>query len=498
MASTASGGRGSVAIVGSGFSGIGLAIRLRRAGFTDITIFEKAEALGGVWRDNTYPGAACDAPSYLYSYSFAPNPDWSRRFAEQPEILAYLRRCADAYGITELIRFRTEITEAAFDAAAGAWTLRTAAGETHTADLLVAACGQLSRPAYPDIPGLGAFTGTVFHSARWAHDRDLTGRDVAVIGNGASAVQFVPVVARQARRLRIFQRTPNWVGTKPDRAYPGWRRALNRRMPAVQKASRLGIFVWFEWLLNPMLVAPRARHALSAHVRALCHLNLRSVRDRSLRAGLLPSYELGCKRVLLSSDFYRALNLPGVEVVTDPITEVTADAVVTADGTAHPADTLILATGFRSHDFVAPMRVTGLDGRDLADEWRDGPSAYLGLTVPGFPNFFLMYGPNTNLGSGSIVHMLESQIAYIVQAARLVRRGVRYLDVRREVVDAFDARVRRRLGTTVWNAGGCDSWYLRGAAAGGRRNTNNWPGFMLGYRRRTRRLVPAEYHLVRR
>jgi cation diffusion facilitator CzcD-associated flavoprotein CzcO len=494
----ASGGRCSVAVVGGGFSGIGLAIGLRRAGFTDITIFEKAGSIGGVWRDNTYPGAACDAPVYLYSYSFAPNPDWSRRFAEQPEILTYLRRCADAYGITERVRFGTEVTEAAFDEAAGAWTIRTSDGGTHTADLLVAACGQLSRPAYPDIPGLDAFAGTVFHSARWDHDHDLTGRNVAVIGNGASAVQFVPVIARAAGRLRIFQRTPNWVGTKPDRVYPAWRRALNRRLPSVQKASRFGIFASFEWLLNPMLVAPLARRALSAHVRALCHLNLRSVRDPRLRTRLLPSYELGCKRILLSNDYYRALNRPNVEVVTDAITKVTADTVVTADGTAHPADTVILATGFRSHDFVAPMRITGLGGRELAEAWRDGPSAYLGLSVPGFPNFFLMYGPNTNLGSGSILHMLESQIAHIVQAAGLIRRGVRYLDVKREVVDAFDARVRRRLGTSVWNAGGCDSWYLRRSADGTRRNTNNWPGFMLGYRRRTRRVTPSDYRLVSR
>jgi len=488
--------RPSVAIVGSGFSGIGLAIRLRMAGITDITIFEKADSIGGVWRDNTYPGAACDAPSHLYSYSFAPNPGWSRRFAEQPEILAYLKACADRYGVTELVRFGTEVTEAEFDATAGSWTIRTRDGGTHTADLFVAACGQLSRPAYPDIPGLDGFAGTVFHSARWDHEHDLTGEDVAVIGNGASAVQFVPIIAGQAGRLRIFQRTPNWVGAKFDKVYRPWRRAANRRVPGLQTASRLGIFALFEWALNPMLVAPRGRRALSAHVRALCHAGLRTVRDERLRAALEPPYEVGCKRILLSGDYYPALNRPNVHVVTDPIAKVTADAVVTADGTEHPASTIILATGFRSHDFLSPIRVTGLGGRRLEEEWRDGPSAYLGLGVPGFPNFFLMYGPNTNLGSGSIVHMLESQISYIVQAAKLLRGGVRYLDLRRDVMEAFDRKVRRRLGTSVWNAGGCDSWYVREGADGARRNTNNWPGFMLGYRRATRRLDPRDYRLV--
>lgn len=484
----------SVAIVGSGFSGIGLAIRLQTAGFTEIAIFEKAGSLGGVWRDNTYPGAACDAPSHLYSYSFAPKPDWSRRFAEQPEILAYLEDCADRYGITPLIRFGTEVTGATFDEDEGAWTIRTGDGGTHTANLLVAACGQLSKPAYPDIPGLDDFAGTVFHSARWAHDHDLAGEDVAVIGNGASAVQFVPVVAERAGRLRIFQRTPNWVGGKFDKVYAGWRKAANRRVPGLRAASRLGTFALFEWVLNPMLVAPRARGALSVHARALCRANLKSVRDERLRAALLPSYEVGCKRILLSTDYYATLNRPDVDVVTEPIAKVTAHAVVTEDGAEHPASTIILATGFRSHDFLAPIRVTGLGGRRLDEEWRDGPSAYLGLTVPGFPNFFLMYGPNTNLGSGSIVHMLESQIGYIVQAARLLRGGARYLDLRPEVKAAFDAKVRKRLGATVWNAGGCSSWYVRAGA--GVRNPNNWPGFMLGYRRATRRLNPADYHVV--
>ncbi|MGP4029427.1 flavin-containing monooxygenase [Actinomadura sp. 3N407] len=488
-------GATSIAIVGSGFSGLGLAIALKRAGFTELTVFERADDLGGVWRENTYPGAACDAPSHLYSYSFEPEPGWSRRFATQPEILDYLRRCAGKYGVTEHIRFGAEITRAVFDAEAGRWNLRAAGGEVHTADILVSACGQLSDPSIPDIAGLDSFGGTVFHSARWDHEHDLAGRNVAVIGNGASAVQFVPRIAPKAARLSVFQREPQWVGWKWDRRYPRVRNRLNRRLPVLQRLSRLGVFLWFEALLNPMLISPRGRRFLSAHVRALCRTTLWSVRDRTLRERLTPGYELGCKRVLVSSDYYRTLNLPHVDVVTSAVVKVTSDAVVTADGETHPADTIILGTGFRTHDFVAPMRVTGLDGRDLSDAWRDGPRAYLGMAVAGFPNFFLMYGPNTNVGSGSVVYMLESQIAYIVQAARALRDpAVLYMDVREGVLTDFDENLQRRLDGTVWNAGGCDSWYLRD----GRRNASNWPGSMLAYRRRTKALNPSDYRFVAR
>jgi cation diffusion facilitator CzcD-associated flavoprotein CzcO len=479
--------RPSIAVVGSGFSGIGLAIRLKQAGLTDITIFEKAGDLGGVWRDNTYPGAACDAPALLYSYSFAPNPDWSRRFAEQPEILAYLRRCATEHGVVEHIRFGAEVTHAHFDSATSTWRIRTADGTTHRADVLVSACGQLRRPAWPALPGLDGFAGTVFHSAEWNHAHDLRGRKVAVVGNGASAIQFVPHVAPDAATTHIFQRSPHWISVKPDRRYPRLRRVLNRRVPGLQKLARLAVFLWFELLLNPSLVSPFGRRLLSVHIGLFCRLALRRVRDPSLRRRLRPDYELGCKRILTSNDYYRTLNRPDVTVVDEPIVAVRQNAVVTSHG-EYEVDTIILATGFHSHDFVAPMRVVGRDGRELTEAWRDGARAYLGLTVSGFPNFFLMYGPNTNVGSGSIVHILESQIAYVVSAARAIADGVRVLDVRADVLDRFDEHTQRRLATTVWNAGGCDSWYLDG-----RRNTNNWPGYMLEYRLRTRRFRLADY-----
>ncbi|HEU5032637.1 MAG TPA: NAD(P)/FAD-dependent oxidoreductase [Spirillospora sp.] len=485
--------RPSIAVVGSGFSGIGLAIGLRRAGFTDITIFEKADGPGGVWRDNTYPGAACDAPSHLYSYSFEPKPDWTRRFAEQPEILGYLRHCAAKYGLTPHFRLRTEVTQAEYRPAAGRWRVHTRGGAFHDFDLLVAACGQLGNPAVPNLPGLDRFTGTVFHSARWDHRHDLEGERVAVVGNGASAVQFVPLIAPGAAELTVFQLETHWISRKPDRVYPRWRHALNRRVPAVQKLSRLGIFLWFELLLNPALIAPRGRRALSLHIRALCRFALRSVRDPRLRDRLTPRYEPGCKRILTSSEYYATLNRPNVRVVDEPITEVVPDGVRTRDGRHHRAGTIIWATGFRSQDFVAPMRVIGLHGQELNAAWKDGARAHLGLAVAGFPNFFLMYGPNTNVGSGSIVHMLESQIGYIVQAARLLAGGVTSLEVRADVLDASDAEAQRRLSTSVWNQGGCDSWYLDAE----HRNTNNWPGSMTGYRRRTRRLDPSDYHLER-
>jgi cation diffusion facilitator CzcD-associated flavoprotein CzcO len=484
----------SIAVVGAGFSGIGVTIGLKRAGFTDITVFERGDGPGGVWRDNTYPGAACDAPSHLYSFSFAPKPDWSRRFAEQPEILEYLRDCVARHDLRRHIRTRTEITDAAFDAATGRWRLRTADGARHDCDLLVSACGQLRNPSVPDLPGVDTFAGTMFHSARWDHDHDLTGERVAVVGNGASAVQFVPRIAPSVHSLTVFQREAHWLSPKPDREYRRWRMRLNRRLPVARLLPRLGIFLYFEAGLNPSLVSPHGRRVMALPVRLMCAWARRTVRDRRLRARVTPHYEVGCKRILTSNDYYDTLNRPNARLVTTSIAEVTPGGLRTSDGVHHRADTIIWATGFRSQDFVAPMTVVGRHGDELAAAWKDGARAYLGLAVPGFPNFFLMYGPNTNVGSGSIVHMLESQAAYIVQAAVLLADGdARWLDVRPDVMDRFDRATQRRLATTVWNQGGCDSWYLDDS----RRNTNNWSGSMTAYRWRTRRLRPADYDFGR-
>lgn len=481
----------SIAIIGSGFSGLGLAIRLKQAGFTDLTIFEKADDVGGVWRDNTYPGAACDAPSHLYSYSFEPNPSWSRRFAEQPEILSYLRHCAVKYDVLRHVRTGCEIIGATYSPAKRLWQLTTGDARTTTAHILVSACGQLSQPAYPNLPGLASFEGTVFHSAQWDHDYDLRGRTVAVIGNGASAIQFVPHVAVQARTLTIFQRQSHWISPKPDYVYPALRKYANDWLPTLQKLSRLGVFLWFEGALNPMLVSPRGRRLISWPIRAWCRRNLRRVQDPQLRRMLTPEYELGCNRILTSNDYYDTLNRANTAVANRPIRRVEPHALITDDGQVHPVDTIILATGFRSHDFVAPIRVAGESGVVLSEVWGDRPNAYLGLTVPGFPGFFLMYGPNTNVGSGSIVHMLESQMNYIVAAARVfTEQG--YLDVRPELLEQFDETTQERLEHTVWNSGGCNSWYIAKTATGPA-NTNNWPGSMLEYRLRTRRFDVDSY-----
>ncbi|MGI5218459.1 flavin-containing monooxygenase [Nocardia sp. CA-290969] len=486
----------TIAVVGSGFSGIGLAISLVRAGFTGVTVYERADDIGGVWRDNTYPGAACDAPSHLYSYSFAPNPGWSRRFAPQPEILEYLRRCADDHGIRGHIRTGTEVVAAVFDEHRYRWELELSSGETAYADVLVTACGQLSGPSYPRLPGLADFTGAAFHSARWDHTFDPAGRDIAVIGNGASAIQFVPHLVETARTVTVFQRQAHWISPKPDGEYGRFRRRANRWLPVLQKIPRLAIFCWFEGILNPMLVSRRGRRILAAPIRLWCRWNLRRISDPGLRRALLPDYELGCNRILTSNEYYEALDRQTAQVVTDSIREVRPTGIVTEDGRHFDVDAIIYATGFRSHDFMAPMRVTGPAGQDLDTMWTTGPRAYLGLTVPGFPNFFMMYGPNTNVGSGSIVHMLESQMKYIVAAVGEIQR-VRYLDLRPEVLEEFDSETRQRLAGTVWNTGGCHSWYVADTAAGPL-NTNNWPGSMLGYRRRTRRFDIENYRTVPR
>lgn len=476
-----------MAVVGTGFSGLGLGIMLKQAGIDDFVLFDSADGVGGTWRENSYPGAACDAPSHLYSFSFAPNPNWSRRFAPQAEILAYLEDCADRFGLGPHLRIGTEVSAAHFDEAAGSWTIETPA-ETYEADVFVAACGQLSQPAFPDIEGLDTFSGACFHSARWDHSRDLAGRDVAVIGTGASAIQFVPAIAPDVGRMYVFQRSAPYVVPKPDRRYDDIHRWVYRNVPVSQAMSRLGIWALFEVLIpgyvgHPAVLAPLRE----AHRRLLAA----QVGDPELRAALTPGYELGCKRVLISSDYYKALVRENVELVTSPIESVTADGVVTADGEERRVDTIVLGTGFRSNDFVAPMRVEGIGGRSLADAWADGAEAYLGLSVSGFPNFFLMYGPNTNLGAGSIVYMIESQARHVIEAVRLLdRTGATYLDVMAGAQDEFGREMQSRLDGSVWT--GCESWYRDSHG----RNTNNWPGLMWEYRRRTRHLDPSRYDVV--
>ncbi len=471
-----------IAIIGTGFSGLGLAARLLQEGHDELVLFERTADVGGVWRDNAYPGAACDVPSHLYSFSFAPAGDWSRRFAEQPEIHRYLQRIAREFGVLPHVRFRTEVLAASWDGSA--WQLDLSDGSRHEADVLVAACGQLSRPAVPDVPGLAEFAGTVFHSAHWDHGHDLTGARVAVLGTGASAIQFVPEIAPLTAALTVFQRSAPYVLPKPDRAYGARTKTLLDKAPAVLTADRFRTFVSNEARSLGFNTEPRLMKAFA--LRFARHLR-RHVADPELRARLTPDYPIGCKRILQSNTWYPALCLPHVEVVTEAIAQVRPEGVVTADGRTFDVDTIVLGTGFAATELLMPMEITGRDGLRLSDAWSDGAEAHLGTTVAGFPNLFLLYGPNTNLGHNSIVLMLESQFALVVDALRALPTGGT-LEVTPQAMAASNAWLQKRLGGTVF-AGGCRSWYL--TASG--RNTQNWPGTTLDFRRRTRRLRRADY-----
>jgi cation diffusion facilitator CzcD-associated flavoprotein CzcO/acetyl esterase/lipase len=480
--------RPRVAIVGAGFGGIGMGIALREAGWTgpsDLTVIDRADDVGGVWRENTYPGAACDVPSHLYSFSFAPGHEWTRRFAPQADILRYLQRLTREHGLTENLRLGTEVTEARWDEGGAVWQLSLSGGDTVEAEVLVPACGQLSRPATPDIAGLDSFAGPVFHSATWDHSVELAGKRVAVLGTGASAIQFVPAIADHVASMTVFQRSAPYLIPKPDRRYSATHHAFFRAVPAWRALAR---GFWSTFFEAGALGLTRMR-AASVPFRVVSRALLRGqVPAADLRARLTPDYPIGCKRILISSDWFRALARPHVEVVTDPIGAVTPTGIRTADGSEHPADVIILGTGFATNDFLAPMKVHGPGGRELSEQWREGARAHLGITVPGFPNLFLLYGPNTNVGSGSVVHILESQIAYVGQAVQaLTTDGVASLTVRPEVESRFDTEMQQRLGGSVWTE--CQSWYR--TASG--RITNNWPGLMREYRKRTSTFDPGEY-----
>jgi cation diffusion facilitator CzcD-associated flavoprotein CzcO len=478
-----------IAIVGSGFGGIGMGIRLKQAGIDSFTIFEKTDQLGGTWRDNTYPGAACDSPSFLYCFSFEQKTDWSRKWAPQPEILAYIQHCVRKYDLLPHVRFETEIAGARFDADAGLWRLRTAAGEEIEAEVLVSGTGQLNRPSYPDLPGLDGFRGVAFHSARWNHEADLAGKDVAVVGNAASAIQFVPQIAPRVRRLSVFQRSANWMLPKNDRVYSAAEKRLFAAIPWLARLYR-----WWIWAQHEMRFPVfRQRPFLSRLVGRMAERHIREqVADPALQQAMVPDYPVGGKRILISDDYYQTLGRDNVEVVTTPIERVTDDAVVTRDGVARRVDAIILATGFQSTGFLAPMRIEGLDHRVLDDEWKNGADAYLGVSVAGFPNFFMLYGPNTNLGHNSIIFMLECQIRYILECIHtLEQRHLAYLDLKPHVMSAYNARLQAILDGTVWAKTG-QSWYKRADG----KITNNWSGTTLEYWWRMRRVNLDAYHQV--
>jgi cation diffusion facilitator CzcD-associated flavoprotein CzcO len=477
-----------IVILGTGFAGLGLAIRLKQAGREDFILLERAGDVGGTWRDNTYPGCQCDIPSHLYSFSFAPNPNWSRLFPTQPEIWDYLRDCAQRFGITEHIRFDHEVTAAAWDDAAARWRIETSQGPL-TAAVLVAGQGGLNAPSIPSLPGLDRFEGTAFHSAEWNHDHDLAGERVAVIGTGASAIQFIPYIQPEVKALTLFQRTPPWVMPHPDRPVTPFQRRLFRALPFTQKLFRGAIYAFFELRVFPFTKAPNLLK-LGERV-ALKHMR-EQVPDAELRAKLTPTYRMGCKRVLMSNTYFPALAQPNVEVVTDGIAEVRERSIVTADGVEHPVDTIIYGTGFHVTDLPMAGWIRGRDGRSKAESFHGSPQAYLGTTVAGFPNLFLLTGPNTGLGHNSIVYMLESQFSYVIDALRtLAARDAGVVEVLPDVQARFNAEIQEQLQGSVWNTGGCSSWYIDVNGV----NTVLWPSWTWAYRRQTRHFDAGHYRL---
>jgi cation diffusion facilitator CzcD-associated flavoprotein CzcO len=473
-------------IVGSGFAGIAMAVKLREQGVTDFLILERADDVGGTWRDNTYPGAACDVPSHLYSFSFAPNPTWSRSFSPQAEIQAYLRRVAAEHRVTEHVRFGHEMLRATWHDDEARWLVETSGG-SYTADVLISGSGALSDPSIPDIPGMDRFAGTVFHSARWRHDHDLAGKRVAAIGTGASAIQFVPQIQPQVAELKVFQRTPPWIIPRVDRAFRPLEKWLFAKVPAVQRLMRAGIYWGRE---SYVLGFTRDRRFMRIAERmARRHLD-RQVADPGLRAKLTPTYTIGCKRILISNDYYPALTRPNVELVTTGIREITETAVVTDDGREHEVDTIIFGTGFHVTDMPIASRIRGRDGVLLADAWADGASAYVGTTVAGFPNLFIIVGPNTGLGHTSMVIMIEAQVAYIADALRQMdARRLAAVVVREDVQARYNDALQSQVRGTVWNSGGCKSWYLDARG----RNTSLWPDFTWRFVNRTRAFDLASY-----
>jgi cation diffusion facilitator CzcD-associated flavoprotein CzcO len=478
-----------IAILGAGVSGLCMGIQLKRAGIESFTLFEKSDGIGGTWHDNRYPGACCDVPSHFYSFSFERNPNWSRAFSPQPEIQAYLEGCAEKYGVLPHIRFGVEIAGASFDEHAGVWRIRSTAGEEITARVLVSGLGQLNLPHVPDLPGLAGFEGTSFHSARWNESHELANERVAVVGNGASAIQFIPEIAKKAGRVTIFQRSANWIIPRNDRTFGDVAKRRFRDHPLLARATRALIWLMLETRFFAVVRHGRISRRMTKMATDYMHS---IVKDPALRAKLTPDYPIGCKRVLVSDDYYQALVRENVEVVTSPIARVESGAIVTADGVAHPADTIVFATGFQTTSFLAPLAIEGLGGRKLEEAWRDGAEAHLGVTVAGFPNFFLLYGPNTNLGHNSIILMIECQVRYALRCIQeLARRGVTYVDVRREAMERFNVALQQDLAKTTWVAN-CDSWYKNEAG----KVTNNWSGTTIEYWWHTRTPDWNEFRFV--
>ena len=477
-----------IAVIGSGFAGLCMAIQLKQAGMDDFFVAEQAGALGGTWRDNDYPGCACDVQAHVYSFSFAPHPGWTRLFAPQAEIRAYLEHCAARFGVKPHLRFNETLERATFDETTQRWLLRFSKGKRVSARVLIAGMGGLSRAAIPALPGIETFTGTCFHSQQWNHDTPLDGKRVAVIGTGASAIQFVPEIAARVAHLEVFQRTPPWIMPKHDRVLSAHERWLLKHVPLTQRLLRAALY----WMLEARVLAFVVRPSLMKTIQKIAFRHLRKqIADPDLRRTLTPDYTIGCKRILISNDYYPAVSRSNVSVVTQPVVRVESDAVITADNVRHPADCIIFGTGFQVSKPFARGVVIGRGGVRITDTWRDGAHAYLGTTLPGYPNFFMLVGPNSGLAHNSMVYMIEAQVAYVMQALTYMRdHGVATVDVKPQVEADYNVRIQRSLSRTIWSTGGCKSWYVDPASG---KNTALWPGFSWRFRQATSVFRPDEY-----
>lgn len=481
-----------IAIIGAGFSGLGMAIQLKKAGYEQVTILERAAEVGGTWRDNHYPGAACDVASHLYSFSFEPNPHWSRAFGQQPEILDYIKKVAAKHDLYRQIRFNTAIESARFDAAAGVWHVHTAAGETLTARVVISAIGALSDPAYPNIDGLDDFAGKLMHTAAWDDDYDLAGKRVAVIGSGASAIQVVPEIQQAAAQLTVFQRTPSWITPKPDRPISATEQA-EYRDSFYKLAKRRYRIYWMSELFAPFIISDRPFFKQRAERMARAHIR-RQVADPALRETVTPDYAIGCKRVLISNDWYPAIQADNAELVADGPARITENSIVMKDGREIEVDAIVCATGFKVPSKAASFPIVGLDGLDLDTAWADGAEAYKGVAVSGFPNLFFLMGPNTGPSHTSVLAFTEMQMDYITKAIDHMRRqDLKWLMVKKTVQDRFNRGIQKRMQHTAWTTG-CSSWYLTDAG----KNTTLYPGFNWEYRLRLWWFRPVEYESVAR
>ncbi|WP_051146673.1 flavin-containing monooxygenase [Marinobacter daepoensis] len=503
-----------IAIIGTGFSGLGMAIKLKEAGFEDFVILEQSDNVGGTWHDNHYPGCACDVQSALYSFSFEQNPNWTRMFARQPEIQAYLRHCAEKYGLMEHIRFKTHVAGARWNDKTSAWMIETCdspglwaymeekglkpgseldrsdkslpAFRKLRAEILVSGMGGLSTPAYPEIKGIDTFTGASFHSQTWDHDYDFRGKRVAVIGTGASAIQFVPEIAREVAHLDLYQRTPPWIMPKPDRELRPLEQAMFNKFPQTLNALRQSIYWMLEARVLGFVANPRILKI--GELQARRHIR-NQIRDKELRKKVTPDFHFGCKRVLISNNYYPALDQKHVDVLTDGIREVSGNTIIDIHGVERPVDCIVYGTGFKAQEPIPKGMIFGRDGRDLLDAWCDGAQAYKGTTVAGFPNFFMLMGPNTGLGHSSMVYMIESQVQYVLDAIKKMDHwGWKSVDVTADACGRYNASIQARLGDSVWQTG-CKSWYVNENG----KNTTLWPGFTWQFRQQTRRFDAEQY-----